>query len=104
MRLAKLSQAPHARLPGARQACHMHSLTRFFFTKIEALIICHNYTVDGVALMAKAHVCDHDMMKKILGTKDHLKGHDKMTMDAAIETKSFFLSFGFLLFSIFGDN
>ena len=40
--------------------------------------------------MAKAHVCDHDMMKKILGTKDHLKGHDKTTLDAVSMKKSDF--------------
>ena len=41
--------------------------------------------------MAKAHVCDHDMMKKILGTKDHLKGHDKMTMRQWKKTYLIFL-------------
>ena len=35
-------------------------------------------------------MCDHDMMKKILGTKDHLKGHDKMTLDAVSMKKKWF--------------
>ena len=42
--------------------------------------------------MAKGHLCDHDMMKKILGTKDHLKGHDKMTLDGVMKKVIFPLS------------